>query len=235
MAKSHERLMARELRRKGESIREIAKRVSVARSTISLWCRDVVLTNDQLEALVESDRLGGARGRMVAAELAKKRKNERISFNENVGFERIGKISNRELFLIGIALYWAEGSKKRGRLRLCNSDPRLIKTYISWLNSCLNVQKSSLTCRVSINEIHKYRQNEIEKYWSEVVGIPQCQFTKTTIIHTTLGKVYERMGEYFGVLDVTVQKSTNLNYQMTGAINGLGKIFDGKIHMPLAG
>ena len=152
MAKSRERLLARELRRRGESIREIAQKVSIARSTVSLWCRDIVLTNDQLEALVERDRLGGARGRMVAAELAKKRKNERVSFNEKVGFERIGKISNRELFLIGIALYWAEGSKglRSERFVFVNSDPKMIVIMIRWLRECLHVSDEDIVCRVGL-------------------------------------------------------------------------------------
>jgi len=104
MAKSRERLLARELRKKGESIREIAKTLGISRGSSSLWCRDIVLTQEQLDILVEKDKLGGARGRIVAAELAKKRKNERVFCNKKVVFEKIGEISQRELFLIGIAL-----------------------------------------------------------------------------------------------------------------------------------
>lgn len=229
MAKSRERLIARELRRKGESIREIAKIVGVSRSSSSIWCRDILLTPEQTESLIQRDKDGGAKGRLVAAELRKAERVSRVDFFSNIGAGTVGSPCLHELYLIGLALYWAEGSKKRGRVRLCNSDSRIINIYIVWLERCLNVKRSDLTCRVSMNEDHKYRQEEIEKHWSEVTCIPHCQFTKTTLIRASLKKVYERMEEYFGVLDVTVRKSTNLNYQIGGAINGLGEIFDGKI------
>lgn len=229
MAKSKEKLLAREMRRKGESIREIAKIVEVARSTISTWCRDIELTSEQREVLIRRDSVGGEKGRLIAAELRKAERVSRLEYFANIGLGTVTPPCLHELYLIGLALYWAEGSKKRGRVRLCNSDPRLINIYIVWLERCLNVKRSNLTCRVSMNEEHKYRQEEIEKHWSEVVGIPRSQFTKTTLIQARFKKVYERREEYFGVLDVTVRKSTNLNYQIGGAINGLGSIFDGKI------
>ena len=60
MAKSHERLLARELRRKGREYSGDCSKSVYARGSVSLWCRDIVLTNDQLEALVQRDKLGGA-------------------------------------------------------------------------------------------------------------------------------------------------------------------------------
>lgn len=223
MAKSRERLQARELRRKGESIREIAKKVSVARSTISLWCRDIALTNDQLEALVERDRLGGARGRVVAAELAKKRKNERVSLNEKVGFERIGKISNRELFLVGIALYWAEGSKgvRSERFVFVNSDPKMIVVMIRWLRECIHVNDEDIVCRVGINEAHRERIKDVENYWSNVTGIQLSQFKKASFKKVVNKKIYENFYEHYGTLDLLVRKCTKLFYEIIGSIDGL--------------
>ncbi|MBP9669789.1 helix-turn-helix domain-containing protein [Candidatus Woesebacteria bacterium] len=223
MAKSRERLQARELRRNGESIREIARQVSIARSTVSLWCRDIVLTNDQLEALVERDKLGGARGRMIAAELAKKRKNERVSFNKNAGFERIGKISNRELFLIGIALYWAEGSKgvRSERFVFVNSDPKMIVMMIRWLRECMHISVDDIVCRVGINEAHQTRIVEVERHWSDITGIPLSQFKRASFKKVVNKKVYENFYEHYGTLDLLVKRCTKLFYEMLGSIKGL--------------
>ncbi len=225
MAKSRERLLARGLRRKGESIREIAQKVNIARSTVSLWCRDVVLTHDQLEALVERDKLGGARGRVVAAELSKNRKNERVSFNKNVGFERVGKISNRELFLIGIALYWAEGSKgvRSERFVFVNSDPKMIMIMIRWLRECLHISDEDIICRVGINEIHQERIVEVEKHWSEITGIPLQQFKRASFKKVSNKKVYENFTEHYGTLDLLVKKSTKLFYELLGSIAGISE------------
>lgn len=223
MAKSRERLLARELRRKGKSIREIAKQVYAARSTISLWCRDIVLTREQLDALVVRDRLGGAKGRIVAAELAKKRKNERINFNENVGHKRIGEISQRELFLIGIALYWAEGSKglRSERFVFVNSDPKMIVVMIRWLRECVHVSDEDIVCRVGINEVHQARITEVEQHWSDITGIPLSQFKKASFKKVVNKKIYENFYEHYGTLDLLVRKCTKLFYEIMGSIDGL--------------
>lgn len=36
------------------------------------------------------------------------------------------------LFMLGLGLYWGEGSKKRSELSLCNSDPNLINCWLKW-------------------------------------------------------------------------------------------------------
>lgn len=225
MAKSLERLQAREMRRNGESIREIAKRVSIARSTVSLWCRDITLTNDQLEGLIERDRLGGAKGRVIAAELAKKRKNERVTFNKNIGFERIGSISNRELFLVGIALYWAEGSKgiRSERFVFVNSDPKMIAIMIRWLRECIHVSDEDIVCRVGINEAHKTRIIEVERHWSDITGIPLSQFKRASFKKVVNKKIYENFYEHYGTLDLLVKKCTKLFYEILGSIDGLSE------------
>lgn len=51
MAKSKEKLEAINLRKKGQSIKYIAKTLSVSIGSVSLWCKDVVLTEEQLKIL----------------------------------------------------------------------------------------------------------------------------------------------------------------------------------------
>jgi predicted transcriptional regulator len=223
MAKSRERLLARELRKKGESIREIAKTLGISRGSSSLWCRDIVLTQEQLDILVEKDKLGGARGRIVAAELAKKRKNERVFCNKKVGFEKIGEISQRELFLIGIALYWAEGSKgiRSERFVFVNSDPKMIVIMIRWLKDCIHVEPDDIVCRVGINEAHKERITEVQNYWSNMTGIPLSQFRTTSFKKVVNKKVYENFYEHYGTLDLLVKKCTKLFYEIIGSIDGM--------------
>ncbi len=67
-------------------------------------------------------------------------------------------MSERELFVAGIALYWAEGSKKRRVVRFCNSDPRLIRVIMEWLKRNFNVKTNELAVHIGINEIHKPRE-----------------------------------------------------------------------------
>ena len=225
MAKSRERLMARELRKNGESIREIARKLSVSRCSASVWCRDIVLTTNQVEVLIERDRLGGARGRMVAATLAKERKNYRVKFNKMVGFSKIGAISNRELFLIGVALYWAEGlnSVISERFVFVNYDPKMILVIIRGFKECMQVESSDIVCRVGINEEHRSRIVDVEQRWSELIGIPLIQFRKASLKKVINKKVYENFYEHYGTLDLLVKKCTKLFYEIKGSIDGLSE------------
>jgi len=54
MAKSKERNRAIELRKKGESIKVIAKKIGVSKSSTSIWCRDIILSPMQIQKLHES-------------------------------------------------------------------------------------------------------------------------------------------------------------------------------------
>ncbi len=134
MAKSRERLLARKMRGEGESIREIAKKIGVSRSSVSLWCGDIVLTEEQMKELLHRDLVGGERGRIRAGEWHRNERRERENYNRSLGFNRVANLSKRELFLIGLALYWAEGSKTGRRVIFVNSDPNMICLFITGLS-----------------------------------------------------------------------------------------------------
>ncbi|MCF7865381.1 MAG: helix-turn-helix domain-containing protein [Candidatus Pacebacteria bacterium] len=47
MAKFEQKMQARSLREKGMSIKSIAKQLGVSVSSVSLWCRDIILSKEQ--------------------------------------------------------------------------------------------------------------------------------------------------------------------------------------------
>ena len=123
VAKSEERRKAINLRRLGFTYNEILSRVPVTRSTLSLWLKDVHLGNDQTDRLVKMRRLAQLKGAHVKHEqrLNKLAVIKRETENEFQGF---GK---RDLFLLGVALYWGEGTKQKphnisARVAFSNSD-----------------------------------------------------------------------------------------------------------------
>ena len=71
MAKSLLRLEARKLRKKGVSVKKIAKYLKVSKSSASRWVRDIVLTVEQLENLRKSSLEGAERGRLRNALIQK--------------------------------------------------------------------------------------------------------------------------------------------------------------------
>ena len=55
MAKPEKKREARQYRRQGKSMKWIAERIGVARSSVSVWTRDIQLTPEQEEALNNSN------------------------------------------------------------------------------------------------------------------------------------------------------------------------------------
>jgi len=221
MAKFKEKILARKLRNEGKSIGNIAKIVGVSKSTVSLWCNDIFLSELQKNNLNQISLQVIKRGSVIANENKKRERLKRVNFYRFIGIEKINKLSKRELFLIGAALYWAEGGKNQRRAVFINSDSKMILLWIKWVTECLNIPKERLICRVEINEIHKDRLFMIEKYWSDLTKIPINQFRKASLKHSQIKKIYKNNSNYFGSLQLTVSKGTNLNYEILGYIEGL--------------
>ncbi len=106
-ATSKEKAIA--LRRRGLSYSEILKEVSVAKSTLALWLQSVNLSKKQTQRLTEKKLLSARRGGMA-------RHTARIALTQKIYQEArkdIRHLTKRELWLAGVLLYWAEGSKER--------------------------------------------------------------------------------------------------------------------------
>ena len=201
------------------SIAQIATRLNASKSTASYWCREIRLTNAQVRALSKRRKDAGARGRLRAAE---KKRAERMHATREamrVGARSIGRVDRRDLFILGLALYWGEGYKSGNEeCGFTNSDPAAIRAFIQWLRSSYRVPISDLVARVSINASHRSRINAVERFWVGVSGIPRSQFTKPSLIKTAARKLYAHPEEHFGTLRVKVRRGTALRRQILGAI-----------------
>src|SRR5258708_1874906 len=221
MAKFQEKIQARNLRKEGESIKIIAKTLGISPASVSNWCRDINLTKEQLLKLEKRTKDPNYGNRQKYLNLIKNNKNLKIEKLKNDGIKEIGALSRRELFLIGSSLYWAEGFKKDSQAGFANSDPRMIKLFLRWLNECFGYNISNLSPRLTINISHKERTKEIEEYWSKETGIPIESFQKPFYQNVKWKKVYENQNEYYGVLRIKVRKSIDFLRKIHGFIEGL--------------
>ena len=221
MAKSELKFIARKQRSEGESIKVIAKNLSVSPSTVSLWCRDVELTPEQIEKLRQSRIKGGYAGRMKGARMQYQRRLDKIERFKKEGVKEMGKLSDRDLLISGLALYWGEGAKKARNVRLSNSDPRVIKFTVRFFKKIFGIKNNEITAYIGINKIHKERIKEVENFWSKVIGIPKEQFTKTTLIEAKNQKNYSNFSNHYGTVTIKIRKSSDLYYRIMGLIEGL--------------
>jgi len=174
--KSKEKDIARNLRLQGHSLSEIVKKTGFTKSSVSLWVRDIELTKKQKEDLFSKSS---------KKEIIEKRRSSRLQNEEKKRKEiyctakkQINKISDKELWLIGIMLYWAEGGKKqRGLVRFSNGDPQMIKIMMEFFKKICCVPKDKFRGYI---HIHPHLNHiKAEKNWSKISGISTAKFFKT--------------------------------------------------------
>ncbi len=88
----------------------------------------------------------------------------------------MGTPTERELLLVGVALYAGEGCKRDGLVGFANSDPRFIRYFCWWLRHFFDVDESRLRVRLYLHE-----ELDVEAaiaFWSTVTDIPEDQFGK---------------------------------------------------------
>lgn len=221
MAKSEKKLRARELRREGQSIKSIARELGVSQGSVSLWCRDIVLTSEQLQTLERNSKDPNYGKRLQNSLKQQHIRAERTERLKRDGIDEVDKLSKRELLLVGIALYWAEGYKKDSQAGLGSSDPKMMQLYVRWLQTCFGYSLSDLMFRVTVNESHEYRIGEIVNFWAKLFGIDEANFQKPFFQHAKWKKEYEHPEEYFGVLRIRVRKSSDFLRKIHGYIAGL--------------
>lgn len=209
------------LRKRGKSIKKIANLLGVSISIVSMWSREVELTKEQREKLKRRKVRVRHLRRLAKQSHLEKLLRVRKLFKDASAVMK--PLSEQELFLTGLSLYWAEGFKsvKESRLGFCNSDPRMIKFIIKWFKKALKVRVEDFTLRTEFNETHKDRTEEIKSFWSRTTGIPLDQFEKPFYHRSTWLRDYANHKDYFGVLRVRVKKSSELLNKMRGWINGL--------------
>jgi len=223
MAKIKEKEIALALRKKGESIQKIAERVKVSKGTVSLWCRNVVLKKEQIRRLVKNQQAGSYKGRINAAEIKRQARIQEEIFLRIKGIREIGKINKRDLFVAGVAMYLSEGytSPNESRVGFVNSDPKVILLMLKWFKEICQIPKEGIILSIRINKNQRNRVDAVEKYWSQLTGIPLSQFNKTVLINAKSKKVFPSSENYFGTLRIVIRQSTKLRRTINGWVEGV--------------
>jgi len=179
--KFKEKLKAIKLRKLGKSYGEILKKINVSKGTLSVWLRDIQLTPEQKEKLyITLRRKNAYKGAKVQQEKRIKRTKQIITEAK----KEIKYLLKTPLFLAGLMLYWAEGTKRGEQINFSNSDPRMIKFMMLWFRKICKVPEEKFRVKLYIHILHC--RKDIEKYWSQLTNIPLTQFQKTQIKPTSL-------------------------------------------------
>ena len=165
------------MRREGHSINDIYKRIGAAKSSVSIWVRDVKLSahaRTKIEAR-------WTKGQVIAHATRRAATREKL----NVIYDRSLNIVNsapttKELVQIYCAiLYWCEGEKSKNdsKLNFVNSDPTVISSFLALFRGGFDIHESKLRACV---HLHDYHDEEAQlQFWSKITTIPKAQFIKS--------------------------------------------------------
>lgn len=221
--KLEEKEMALKLRSEGLSYSEILDKVQVSQSSLSLWLKNITLSEEQKKRLTEKGDDARKLGSLAL-------RNQRLIKTSEIikkSSSEIKGLSTRDLMLIGATLYWAEGSKQKEhnpskQVIFSNSDPKMIRLYLKWLDECLKISSNNIVFEIYIHETHKKTIQELSTYWSKATGFPVSKFNKVYYKRNKVHSFRKNRGvDYGGVLRVSVIKSTDLNRKIMGWINGI--------------
>lgn len=110
------------------------------------------------------------------------------------------RLTREELFLfgLGVGIFWGEGSKSPevSSLRIANTDPDLIRTFLKFLTDLFGLDKKRFS--YSIICFNDTDPEVCRNYWSEQLKISPDRFGKITIIPKQGKGTYKRKSQ-FGV------------------------------------
>ncbi|MFG2307759.1 hypothetical protein ACGFS9_03565 [Streptomyces sp. NPDC048566] len=213
-AKDDLRARARELRLQGWTYDRIQLELGCSKGSISLWVRDLPTPERRKRTREEASAIA-KRGWEVTMRL----RDEERRRTKDAAATEIGALSDRELFLLGVGLYWAEGSKTKPhltqeRVTFTNSDPRMIEVYLAWLR-LLGVSPDRLRLHVHIHETGDIEG--AERFWTELVGTDATALGRTYLKRHNPKTNRKNLGrDYRGCLVIRVLGSAELYRRIEG-------------------
>jgi len=178
--KAEEKKLAIKLRKEGKVFREILEQVDVSKSTLSLWLREIPLSEKHLRRI--KNLKDAAREKASISIKSKwKRKYNKI-------YDEYEPPFSEPFFMLGLGIYMGEGSKySRCVVGLANSDKKILLIFKKWIEKYFaekNFKWRGYVATHSGKDIIG-----IKLWWSKKMKIPLQNFNKTNV---TVNKISQR-------------------------------------------
>jgi len=184
-------------RKRGYSYGMISEKIGLSKSTLSTWLKEI----PYIPSKRVINRIGAARAK--SAQTKHNQKVANILMAKKLAKKELGKLTKRDLWLLGIGLYLGEGTKSQETVQMINSDPKVIKLSIEWLKRICGLSVKNFTITV-----YAYPDNNIQKtinFWSKTTGISKNQFSKTQIDRRTDKLIKNKRKLAYGTARLTVK------------------------------
>jgi hypothetical protein len=115
----------------------------------------------------------------------------------------IDTIHKAVLYGLGVGIFWGEGNKvSKTSLRVGNTDPILLKTYIEFLHKICGVKDEKI--RFGLQIFNDSNPMSAKEFWIENLKIRPDQFMKTISIIPSQGKGTYKKKNPYGVVTIYV-------------------------------
>ncbi len=209
--------IAIDLRKKGYSYSEIRDFISIPKSTLGLWLKGLKLSPLQAERVRQKRILGSRRG----AEKKRQKTFEVITKIQTDSEKELTTISKRELWLMGLLLYWKHKNKSdmQKGVSFMSSDPLLIRFFVMWLKQIGKLSDDDFLFDIFLFEkTEDARQNSIS-HWASILQTTKDKFSR---IYLQKRKKQKHQKAHKSILKIRVKASSMLARQIAGWINGIG-------------
>ena len=219
------------LRLNGKSYTEISNSLGIPKATLSGWFIGLELPQEA------KDRLNKKVYQKAVSALIKRNRAQTHFAQQNAHNIRstakteISDLNERDIFILGVSLYWAEGYKRpiveKGKIKthhpvsLTNSDHELVKIFLKFLRETCQVPEEKITGEIRVYEHHN--EAYLLNFWSKATNIP---FNRLKTIKNGVSISSQRVRPYNILPNGTIQirvNSTNLYHKIMGWIDGLAQ------------
>ncbi|MCR4263943.1 MAG: helix-turn-helix domain-containing protein [Candidatus Roizmanbacteria bacterium] len=206
------------LRKSGMSYSQIKNELGVSKSTLSYWLRSFPLSKERIRELRDRNEKRIERYRETM--LLKRQKRLDIVYDEEKS--KLLPLSEREIIIGGMFLYWGEGSKSTfDKVCISNTDPQIIRFALYWITHSLKVPKKKI--HVSLHLYNDMNVKRMLRYWSILLKINENQFNKPYIKQTSSERITHR-GYRYGTCNLIVH-NTALKERILMGIKSIADYF----------
>ena len=176
------------MRKRGASIRDVEKCLEIPRSTLSGWFKSVVLSSYHQKILKNKGEEALVMAREKAVVWHNAQKAERIARASLAAAETLRKLDLTQNEIVELALaflYLGEGAKKAIGTSMGNSDPLILKFFVSGLQKAYHIPLADIKCELHLRA--DQNSETMKRYWSKTLGIPLVNFGASVVDIRTKG------------------------------------------------
>lgn len=169
MAKKYEHLRRKaiELRNKGMALGEICERLSLGKTTVYYWIKDIRIGRTENQKLAQK--------KAAAATRQKHKKLRQAAYDK--AYKEAPKLFEDSRFRDFVVCYLCEGDKRnRNRIMLANSDASMIRMAFHFIRKLAGDESR---IRFTLQRHADQDESDLIAYWSELLGIDESRIKVT--------------------------------------------------------